>query len=72
MPNEGDNVLPTNFQRLDSGVRTQESEIKERGRETAKKAEKDSPTETSLQALDALEEAIVWGTFQNVTWLSSG
>ena len=71
----GDNVPPTNFQWLDSGVRTRGSEIKERGKETAKKAEKEkkrqSPTETSLQPLH-IEEAIVWGTFQNVTWLCSG
>ena len=75
MPNEGDNVPPTNFQRLDSGVRTRGSEIKERGKETAKKAEKEKKTESNwnkFAAIAYLEEAIVWGTFQNVTWLCSG
>ena len=47
MPNEGDNVPPTNFQRLDSGVRTRGSEIKESGKETAKKAEKEKKTESN-------------------------
>ena len=40
MPNEEDNVPPTNFQQLDSWVRTQGSAIKARGTETAKKVEK--------------------------------
>ena len=47
MANEEDNVPPTNFQRLDSGVRTRGSEIKERGKETAKKAEKEKKTESN-------------------------
>ena len=70
MANEEDNVPPTNFQRLDSGVRTRGSEIKARGTEMAKKAEKrkrQSPSETSLRPLHRLEECIVRGTFQNVT-----
>ena len=64
MPNEGA-VSPTNFQRLDSGVRTRGSEIKERGKETAKirqrklkKRKRQSPTETNLQPLH-IEETIV-------------
>ena len=47
MPNEGDNVPPTNFQWLDSGVRTWGSEIKERVKEMAKKAEKERKTESN-------------------------
>ena len=59
MANEEDNVPPTNFQQLDSGVRTRGSEIKVRGTEMAKKAEKkkkrQSPTETSLQPLHTVK-----------------
>ena len=47
MPNEGDNVPLTKFQRLDSGVRTRWSVIKERGKEMAKKAEKEKKTESN-------------------------
>ena len=47
MANEEDNVPPTNFQRLDSGVRTRGSEIKARGTEMAKKAEKEKKTESN-------------------------
>ena len=54
MPNEGDNVPPTNFQRLDSGVRTRGSEIKERGKETAKKAEKEKKTESNWNKFAAI------------------
>ena len=39
MPIEDDNVPPTNFQRLDSGVRTRGSEVKARGTEMAKNEE---------------------------------
>ena len=47
MANEDDKVPPTNFQRLDSGVRTWGSEIKARGTEMAKKAEKMKKTESN-------------------------
>ena len=45
MANEEDNVPPTNFQGLDSRVRTRGSEIKATGTEMAKKAEKEKKTE---------------------------
>ena len=70
MANEEDNVPPTNFQRLGSGVRTRGSEIKQeaqRRQRKLKKRKRQSPTETSLQPLHSLEEFIVRGTFQNVT-----
>ena len=54
MPNEGDNVPPTNFQRLDSGVRTQGSELKKGGKEMAKKAEKEKKTESSWNKFAAI------------------
>ena len=48
MPNEEDNVPPTNFQRLESGVRPRGSEIKARGTETAKKTEKEKKRRVQL------------------------
>ena len=47
MANEEDNVPPTNFQRLGFGSRTRGSEIKARGSEMAKKAEKEKKTESN-------------------------
>ena len=55
MANEEDNVPPTNFQWLDSRVRTRGSEIKARGTEMAKKAEKEKKRGVRLKQ----------GTFQN-------
>ena len=54
MPNEEDNVPPINFQLLDSGVRTQGSEIKAIGTETAKKAEKEKKTESNWNKFAAI------------------
>ena len=54
MANEEDNVPPTNFQRLDSGVRTRGSEIKARGTEMAKKAEKEKKTESNWNKFAAI------------------
>ena len=49
MANEEDNVPPTNFQRLDSGVKTRGSEIKARRTEMAKKAEKEKKDRVQLK-----------------------
>ena len=49
MANEEDNVPPTNFQRLDSGVRTRGSEIKARDTQMAKKAEKEKKDTVQLK-----------------------
>ena len=54
MPIEEENVPPTNFQRLDSGVRIRGSEIKARGTETAKKAEKGKNTESNWNKFAAI------------------
>ena len=55
MANEEDNVPPTNFQRLDSEVRTRGSEIKARGTEMAKKAEKEKTAESNWDKFAAIE-----------------
>ena len=54
MPIEEDNVPPTNFQKLDSGDRTRGSEIKARGTEMAKKAEKEKKTESNWNKFAAI------------------
>ena len=54
MANEEDNVPPTNFQRLDSGVRIQGSEIKARGTEMAKKVEKEKKAESNWNKFAAI------------------
>ena len=54
MANEKDNVPPTNFQRLESGVRTRGLEIKARDTEKAEKAEKEKKTESNWNKFAAI------------------